>query len=117
MRPIHLSLVVVVVIALSLSAQSFAQISGPTSGTVNVTYEYSYYSSQFLAGPNWQATGGTVMSTWESTGGSGGTYYANIKWTVAGDDRSVIFANFSDPQSTLVVDVCSSGQFAGVGSV
>ena len=40
-------------------------------------------------------------------------YYADIKCTTAGT-RSLIFANFSQPLSTISVYVCSSGQAAGV---
>ena len=108
----QLGFVIILLVGIYTSVSSVAQISGPTSCTVNNTYTYSYYSSTYLAYANWQG-GGTIVSTWESVGGSGGTYYVSVKWTSAGT-KNLTIANYSEPLATISVDVCSSGQAAGV---
>lgn len=100
-----------ILIVLIASTQCLAD--NETSCIQNNTYTYSYSSSTPL-GANWQANGGTVMSQWESGSPWGPvTYYATVKWTMTGS-RTLIFANYSEPLYTWYVQVCSSGQSAGV---
>lgn len=98
-----------IVIFSSLSLIGLAGINGPTTGIVDNTYTYSFSNGTYLGNPNWQPSGGSVMSRWQS----GYTYYSSIKWTATGT-RQLMFANYSQPLATLSVDVCSSGQAAGV---
>lgn len=100
-------------VTLGISLRSHAQINGPTSANINTTHTYSYTSSVVLGFANWYPNGGTVMNSWESLGGSGGTYYADIRWTGSGT-LNLIFANYSETISTLQVNVCSAGQAVSV---
>ena len=62
------------------TATSLSTVLGPSTGVVGTTYTFSYYDSGFIGDPFWTATGGSVTNEYFS----GGTYYCQVQWTVAG---------------------------------
>ncbi len=105
---------------LCLTVTVKADVTGDTNPAVNTTRWYEYTSQFGILGEQWEAQGGTVISTTQHSVSGEILYRANISWNSSGN-TSVKIKNFQgtvvSSMNVNVLPLLTGGSIGGVESV